>query len=460
MDGPLVSLIMPVYNAFSSTRPRRKQFLPFALNALLRQSYRNFELIILDNRSSDDTAKMCREYSEKDKRIRFIVDSEKRYPEAAITKLGRLAEGKYLLIVNDDDLWEREYLEKLVSYMENYPDVDLAYGREASFDQQNMIIGVTTPARNEIYSAGMSRLSNFFRYVHKRNVIPIAFGLFKTEAFNKSLPYEDFDSLKNNIDNVFMSKFFLNGFKADYIKDVLFFYRRKPRKHYTGSYAPNMPSADKPVAVWLFYARHQMLFYKKIKERILDFPFTDEINRFLFSSILKNNIESSLGSLEPDELNLKDKNALKKLSWLKRSLAADLGSYRDIDSIMDSRGEYDPGDFGRWLLKMPETIERFGKLINFACSLEMNDESRLLSKQIKEIIKDESSGAMSDEQPAEPLIQEKAENKINFACIIGFIKKDVIKKIPFLFDVLLFLKKIYNTIRYFSIIKYAFKYEK
>ena len=108
-----------------------------AVNSLLKQTYRDFELIILDNQSTDDTAKICTDYARNDTRIRYIVDTEKRFAEASISQLGNYARGIYCMVVNDDDLWEKRYIEKTVQYLDTHPQADLVYGSAIFITPEN-----------------------------------------------------------------------------------------------------------------------------------------------------------------------------------------------------------------------------------------------------------------------------------------------------------------------------------
>lgn len=264
METPKVSLLLPVYNSFSLERSDGKRLLPVAMASLLNQSFRDFELIILDNQSTDDTAVLCKDYAKADPRVRYVLDDRKRFAEEAITYLGSMATGQYSMIVNDDDIWESTYLERAVTYLNANPDVDLVYGTALFINIHNLLTGDHTPSQAELYDESVSAHDRLLRYLRLRNVIPINFGLFKTQVFKNILPYEDFDTLKSNVDNVFMSKFFLLGYKATYLPDMLFFYRRKRRKITPSLFAPNMPQLDRPNALWLFYVNHQILFFRKI----------------------------------------------------------------------------------------------------------------------------------------------------------------------------------------------------
>ena len=267
MTQPKISLLMPVFNSFSYLRSNGKNILPLALNSLLRQSFTDFELIILDNQSTDDTQNLCLKYAERDPRIRYIVDDRNRFPEEAIGKLAEYARAKYCAIVNDDDLWDQDYFEKLITYGEKNPDIDLVYGKLYLIDINNKIIAAPHANTASEYHKNLSIIQSLARFITRRNVIPISFGLFKTESFRNILPYEDFDTLKQNVDNLLIVKFFLRGHKAQQLPNAGFFYRQKDRKMDTLKYAKDFPPLDQPMGIWIIFLRHQMLFMNKLIEK-------------------------------------------------------------------------------------------------------------------------------------------------------------------------------------------------
>lgn len=266
MPGPLVSILMPVYNSFDFVRSENNRLLPQALDAILAQTHANLELIILDNQSTDDTGAVCRSYAERDPRVRYLVDTQKRYPEGGITQAATFRTGTYTMVANDDDLWHPTYIEKMLAQLEAHPELDMCYSNGVFVDVQGTVIGPINQTDGQVYSSRHSPLSNFCRYHLKRNPIPLAFGLFRSEAYSKVLPFEDFDDLKANVDNLGMSKFFLSGLTCAYLDEPLFSYRRKERaldpKRVAG-----MPGLDRPLEIWLYYLLHQFRFYKQIEAK-------------------------------------------------------------------------------------------------------------------------------------------------------------------------------------------------
>ena len=111
---PSVSVIMPAYNA--------ERFIREAVDSILSQSFRDFELIIIDDGSKDGTASIIQSYS--DERIRLIQKEN----EGVATTLNRgieLAKGQYIWRHDADDVSKTDRLEKQVQFMNEHPDVVL-----------------------------------------------------------------------------------------------------------------------------------------------------------------------------------------------------------------------------------------------------------------------------------------------------------------------------------------------
>lgn len=113
-----VSIGFTVYNGASRMRP--------ALDSLLSQTYKNFELIISDNASTDDTERICREYAARDSRIRYIRQPKNINQIPNYVFVLREARSSYFMWAADDDIWHRERVEKLVRALETHPNHDSA----------------------------------------------------------------------------------------------------------------------------------------------------------------------------------------------------------------------------------------------------------------------------------------------------------------------------------------------
>jgi len=91
----------------------------YALGSLLAQTYKNFELLILDGASEDNTQKICEEYAKKDKRIRYIRMEKASGIMIDFAKVLKEAKGEYFMWASDDDWWHPLFIESLFMALEN-----------------------------------------------------------------------------------------------------------------------------------------------------------------------------------------------------------------------------------------------------------------------------------------------------------------------------------------------------
>lgn len=118
---PLVSVCIPTYNR--STKLMR------AINSVYANDYRNLEIIVSDNASSDDTQRLCAELSASDKRIRYFRHSENVGPTRNFEFVRAQVGGKYFMWLADDDWIDPAYISLCVQALEDDPSVALAAGQ-------------------------------------------------------------------------------------------------------------------------------------------------------------------------------------------------------------------------------------------------------------------------------------------------------------------------------------------
>ena len=112
---PLISVIVPIYNA--------EKFLHYCIDSILNQTVIDFELILVDDGSTDNSGKICDEYSEKDNRI-WVIHKPNGGVSSARNAGIEAAKGEYICFVDSDDFLESSYLEELVETKKKYPDFD------------------------------------------------------------------------------------------------------------------------------------------------------------------------------------------------------------------------------------------------------------------------------------------------------------------------------------------------
>lgn len=130
-SAPLVSICIPAYNAGNTIRD--------TLNSLLMQSYENFEIIVSDNASTDETLKIVSEF--KDSRIRVYRNEVNIGGEANFNRCLQLSSGKYTAIFHADDIYEPNMLEMQVCFLEANPKAGAAFTQASLINESGVNIG-------------------------------------------------------------------------------------------------------------------------------------------------------------------------------------------------------------------------------------------------------------------------------------------------------------------------------
>lgn len=121
MDEPLVSVIMPAYNA--------EKYIAQSIDSVVKQSYQNWELLITDDRSNDNTQQIVKQYSNQDSRIKLFVNEENGGAGVARNNSIQQAKGRFIAFLDADDQWLPEKLTKQIAFMQknNYAFTFTAY---------------------------------------------------------------------------------------------------------------------------------------------------------------------------------------------------------------------------------------------------------------------------------------------------------------------------------------------
>lgn len=110
----LISIIMPIYNS--------EKFLDRAIQSVLNQSWKKFELLLIDDGSTDDSYSICTSYSTKDKRVKVFKKTNQGVSSARNFGLSQ-ASGEYISFIDSDDAYSPNYLESLINGQKNEYDL-------------------------------------------------------------------------------------------------------------------------------------------------------------------------------------------------------------------------------------------------------------------------------------------------------------------------------------------------
>ncbi len=128
---PLISVVLPVYNAGAT--------LPLALESIVRQTFRDWELILIDDGSTDGC---MTGFSSPDNRVRLVQDGRNLGLAARLNQGIDLAKGRYLARMDQDDVAYPGRLEAQVRFLEAHPDIDLAATRALVFRNDGSAVGL------------------------------------------------------------------------------------------------------------------------------------------------------------------------------------------------------------------------------------------------------------------------------------------------------------------------------
>lgn len=122
----MISIIMPAYNAEKTIRE--------SIQSIIAQTFIDWELIVIDDGSSDDTADILSELADSDSRIHFLQNEKNSGASYTRNRAVALAKGEWIAFLDSDDLWKPEKLEKQLALCDKYPDMVICYTASSFID--------------------------------------------------------------------------------------------------------------------------------------------------------------------------------------------------------------------------------------------------------------------------------------------------------------------------------------
>lgn len=175
---PIISIVTPCHNAGG--------MISHTLDSVLNQTYQDWEMIVVDDCSSDNSAEIIKNYASKDKRIKYYKTNKPSGSPSLPRNIGiENARGKYIAFLDSDDLWLSEKLEKQVEFMEhNSVNLSYSYYEKISWNEERNNRIVTTKSRTT------------YKSLLKSNSIPCLTSMVTRKAIGdtrfKQIPQEDF----------------------------------------------------------------------------------------------------------------------------------------------------------------------------------------------------------------------------------------------------------------------------
>jgi glycosyltransferase involved in cell wall biosynthesis len=213
MNNPKVSIALPVYNG--------EPFLGKTLDAILAQTFADFELLICDNASTDATEKICRQYAARDERISYYRNQRNIGAAGNFNQVFQLSSGEYFKWAAHDDLHAADYLARCIEVLDSDRSVVLCHSLVQIIDQEGKPLGdytikLNTDADNPVTRFG-ALLSHHLCY-------PI-FGLIRANVLEKTSLMGSY----GHADGVLLASIALQG-RFYEIPKPLFFARNHPQQ--------------------------------------------------------------------------------------------------------------------------------------------------------------------------------------------------------------------------------------
>lgn len=127
--APTVSVVLPTYN--------REKYLKRSIDALLSQTYQDFEIVVVNDASTDNTTKLLNEYQKKSDKIKVINHPENMGVSMARNTGNQYARGTYIAIMDSDDIAMPDFLEKSVDFMQKNPTVTVGVPMKSRFSDED-----------------------------------------------------------------------------------------------------------------------------------------------------------------------------------------------------------------------------------------------------------------------------------------------------------------------------------
>ncbi len=209
---PLISIVLPTYNG--------SKFIRSSIESCLQQTFTDFELIIVNDCSTDETASIIEAYAATDTRIKIVHNAYNKKLPLSLNTGFDIASGKYHTWTSDDNYYSKDALQTMYDALENNPSVDLVYADYYLIDDDDKIKG--TRKFNNIYDGFTNWLGCGACFLYKKEIY------YYNKGYNPSaFLIEDYD---------FFMRAFLN-FRFLYLPVHQLYYYREHAGSLTASHA-------------------------------------------------------------------------------------------------------------------------------------------------------------------------------------------------------------------------------
>jgi glycosyltransferase involved in cell wall biosynthesis len=175
-----VSIMMPCYN--------HSLYLSESIDSILNQSHANFELIIVDDCSNDNSAEIIRKYALKDERIIPIYHEKNGGEAKSRNDALSISKGEYIAFCDSDDIWESDKLRAQIEYLNSRPEYNAIHTDSVIIDGNGIPTGEHFSGR---YQAGMKLSGDLFEQFCLRNFVNIPTVVLRRKCIKDGGKFEE-----------------------------------------------------------------------------------------------------------------------------------------------------------------------------------------------------------------------------------------------------------------------------
>jgi teichuronic acid biosynthesis glycosyltransferase TuaG len=252
MIKPKVSVIMPAFNA--------ELYIEEAIRSVIDQTFQNWELIIINDGSTDATRAIADRYVLKDDRIKLINQQNKKQATARNTGI-TIANGDWIAFLDADDLWVPVKLEKQLQMIQAYPKAGVIFSDGYIFSEginENTSYGTV---------AGLFEANEMYKLEYQGNYIPVLSVLFNKKHLNEIGPFDENPFIQGCEDWDYWLRLAINGVSFFGMEEKLFYYRK---------HASNMSNDNQ-----LMIFAKATVFIKNLRKELLPSNEIKKINAFI-----------------------------------------------------------------------------------------------------------------------------------------------------------------------------------
>lgn len=247
-DRPSLSIGLPVYNG--------ENYLGAAVDSILAQTYSDFELIISDNASTDQTEAICRAYAAKDPRVKYYRNEVNIGGGRNFNRVFELATAELFRWHAHDDVLAPEYLEKCMAAIQSDPEILLVHSKTARIEEEGEVVGNFD---HQLKVDAKKPHQRFRSFVLERHIGSEQFGILRSEALRATPGMGNYVGCDRNL----LAELALRG-RWFTVPDHLFL-RRQHREAGTN--------------IWPLPAR--LVWYEPGKEGQINFPHWREVHEHI-----------------------------------------------------------------------------------------------------------------------------------------------------------------------------------